>query len=274
MNLRFLVLKQIQITSCFYRRVPVPSFFAENFPPDAALETEAEIWTGRLTRIGIRFCNARALMTHDDFTIHGDEQLDQLVISEFLSIDSEFETWARNCTEDFQYTVVNVEQPHEFSFLNYIYSYHSMFFATIWNNYRAMRMHLNGMLSLRLSQMLDVQLSDTDLDDDSSSQRESQLLKCQMIQNQLASEVCASVPYCLGIDSLQGSPPKKKLGDLSPGAINGQRIMLPLYLAGVVVNKTNPMRLWIIKTLVKVADLTGFQQTAFLSQDLNKTNYV
>jgi hypothetical protein len=263
--------KKSKVTNCILRKVAVPAFFTKNIPPDAAFDTDAERCTNNLTKIAMRFCNSRAHLTKVDVPEDDDEPESSEVIPELLAIDLELEKWTKDSFEYFTYTVVSVERPCEDVYSNYFYVYSSLFAGTIWNNFRTIRMHLNIMLRRRLFRMLNTQFSRPG-SENMQNLCLKQVLKCRTVTNQLVLEVCASVPFHLGLDNWENSRSQSSATEPSFGAFSGQRLMWPLFTAGAILDTANPMRHWIIRVLGKIADLTGFQQAALMSQKLAENN--
>jgi hypothetical protein len=59
-----------------------------------------------------------------------------------------------------------------------------------------------------------------------------------------------------------------KSSETTYSALSGQRLMWPLFTAGAFLDSADPMKRWTIQILAKIADITGFQQAAHMSQAL------
>jgi hypothetical protein len=249
----------------------MPAFFAENIPSDTAFDTDAERWTNRLTKIIMRLCNSRAQLTKTDLPEDDDEQVPPNVIPEFLSIGSEFEKWAETYPDCFHYVTVGVDQPTETVFSNYYHVYSNMFTSVVWNYYRSAHMLVNAMLKnrlLRMQNMHHAQLMRTDAGKILRETCHRQILKCRMVEHQLAMDVCASVAFCLSPHDWEASISQDKAKNSTFELVCGHRLAWPLYRVGAYLDTTDPMKYWITKTLIRVADLTGFKQAAQMSQAL------
>jgi hypothetical protein len=218
----------------------------------------------------MRLCNSRTRLTKTDLPGDDDEQESPDVIPELLSIESDFGRWAESYSDCFHYTTVSVDRPTETMFSNYYHVYSSMFSSIAWNNYRSAHTLVNAMLKRRLLRMqkINAQLLPTDAIKDSGEPCNRQILKCRRVEQQLALDVCASVTFCLNPHDLEASISHGKTKKPTCEYVCGQRLAWPLYRVGAYLDTTDPMRFWITKILIRVADLTGFGLAALMSQAL------
>ena len=175
-------------------------------------------------------------------------------MKELLLIDAALTKWARYLPSQYHYDRVVVGERSESVFSEYYHVYKSILAATLWNNYRCIRILVNqtlvdeyDYLSLQVSAKV-------------ASSRESQTpyairtLAPKYQVEWLARDICASVPSFLGY--------KKEFihHDLYLRAIVGNLLIWPLYNAGITSSVSNEMRMWLVGRLEKIADVMGIEQ--------------
>ncbi|KAE8143596.1 hypothetical protein BDV38DRAFT_231710 [Aspergillus pseudotamarii] len=184
-----------------------------------------------------------------------------IILQRALNLDAKLITWAMSIDPRWKYTVVKVKKPDdENDTLHHIYGdhYHIYPNSTVsmaWNNYRFIRIILHGIIGY---------LSDTHFQasegEGSYQQSERQ---STAISQQLAEDICASVPYHLG---MTGSSDGPTLGIPFAGGV--LRLMWPLFIASDCRGASLKMREWIAQCLEKIGRGVGINMAVTMSQIL------
>ncbi|KOC18575.1 Zn(II)2Cys6 transcription factor [Aspergillus flavus AF70] len=178
-----------------------------------------------------------------------------------LTLDADLITWAMSIDPNWKYTVVKVKKTEEENdTLHPIYSdhYHVYPNTTVsmaWNHYRFIRIILQGIIGY---------LYDTHFQDSGGrgSHIESERHSTAVSQ-QLAEDICASVPYHLG---MTGSSDGSTLGIPFAGGV--VRLMWPLFIASDCRGASPKMRAWIAQCLEKIGHGVGVNMAVTMSHIL------
>ena len=239
------------------RHVEVPPVISEW---SKALEetTPNEEAAIQLSELNIKYCNLRASMSSfHDFTDQG------YVISSACALDAEFAEWASRHTNAFPFQIVNLNDRSEWVFSDHYHVYSDVWVATVWNNYRAVRILINELILVQLSQLYPFTI-ETIVDLEDQSFFADQMLASSAILSQLSHDVCASVPYFLGCAD-GGSTT-----DFSaPKMINGNLLLWPLYVAASTSMALADMRIWAIGRLRWISKTMGIRQAGPLAYALS-----
>ena len=92
------------------------------------------------------------------------------------------------------------------------------------------------------------------------------LASCNAVLDSVAHDICASVPFYLGVEP--------GLKDSTPRAASGHLLIWALYSAGATrAAVDDPLRVWVIGILHRIARETGFKQANVAAAFLEDPEY-
>ncbi|EPE28216.1 hypothetical protein GLAREA_09336 [Glarea lozoyensis ATCC 20868] len=187
----------------FARRSAVLNQLQKSQPLDAIFEKSSEMLVltenmedkllSKAVRIPILLSQVNSLLAGEKSLV------DYNAVSKFIrlaeNLDDELTLWATRLPSEWSYTAViniksfsNFEKAHSIYYPNQIHRYPNLYAARLWNFYRVYRIIIQSILC-RLSSVYSVEYKQ-----DEQSQIQSRI-SCD-----LASDICASVPFLLGYD--------------------------------------------------------------------------
>lgn len=236
------------MANCFYRRIRVPEVIGRGIPAEAIFASPEEALVNHLAEVVVKFCNCRADLGTTD--LPGDATNSEMGISDLIAIDTELSDWAQAYIHFQPFHVVSLLEPSDLVLGGYYHTYNSIFGATIWNSYRNIRLGLNSVLKPRL-----LVLHTKACDEIEAMAIHRQIESCILVLSELASDVCASVPFFFS----RARKVDHHLPELSD--ISGSLLVWPMYAAGIARENVNdPVRVWIAQMLHIIAAATGFEQ--------------
>jgi hypothetical protein len=134
--------------------------------------------------------------------------------------------------------------------------YHDVSVASTWNIYRSIRIHLNEIL-LRCEALLESHQYGQNLSYDSKVIRE----RSRSTISDLVSDICASVPFCLGTIDSTG----KSLNIEFRKPLGGYLIYWPLYVAMVSVESGSEREDWLRGQLEYISNAMGIRLAQLLA---------
>jgi hypothetical protein len=174
-----------------------------------------------------------------------------------LVMDSELEAWRGTLEPKWLYGVINVEDNSSGTYFNsQRHTYHSLWAAQNWNNWRTLRILINKLV--------------LEHDPGSSAADDNQSTTSLSIIHRYSTEVCISAP------DFMGSPRKssKLIGirELNLNASIGSGALIwPLFVvAGEQLNATRE-RLWAVEHLRRLNSVMGIRQADFLAESISQT---
>ncbi|KAB8259766.1 hypothetical protein BDV32DRAFT_150185 [Aspergillus pseudonomiae] len=182
------------------------------------------------------------------------------VLQKALNLDAGLITWAMSIDARWKYTVVKVKKfEDENNTLRPVYGDHYHVYPNItvsmaWNHYRFIRIILHGIIGYVSATYFQ------ESGDGSSGHNERQ---STAISQQLAEDICASVPYHLG---MTGSSDGSTLGIPFAGGV--LRLMWPLFIASDSTGVSPNMQAWIAQCLDKIGHGVGINMAVTMSQIL------
>ncbi|KAE8392590.1 Zn(II)2Cys6 transcription factor [Aspergillus alliaceus] len=183
------------------------------------------------------------------------------VLRSALNLDAELITWAMSIDPRWKYTVVEVKKTDDEDHrLHPIYGDHyhvypNMMVSMVWNNYRFTRIILHEVIPFLCSrQSQELGRAPTYGPSEAHS---------AAITQQLAEDICASVPYHLG---KAGSSDGSTLGIPFAGGV--LRLMWPLFIASDCQGSSPEMRAWIAQCLDKIGHGVGINMALTMAQIL------
>jgi hypothetical protein len=183
------------------------------------------------------------------------------VLQKALHMDSELLTWAMSVDPRWRYTEVKITKSNDESqtlhpiYGDHYHVYPSITVSMVWINYRFTRIILNGIIAF-LCGLVERESGHTYPDGPSEQQSTD-------IARQLAEDICASVPYQLGIT---GSSDGSTLGIPFAGGV--LRLMWPLFIASDCLGSTPKMRVWVAQCLDKIGHGVGINMALTMAQIL------
>jgi hypothetical protein len=223
-------------------------------------ETPEEAAATALVNLASRYCNLRSSMS--SFHDYSDSER---IISAACAIDNDYEIWAKTCPFQFIYQTVTLRERSDEVFSDHYHVYPTLWTATAWNNYRAVRLLINELI---LNQLCHLYLnnSESPLLWNDACFFENRVLASNRILLQLCHDICASVPFYLGFDLNA----EKDMPRAIPKAINGNLLLWPLYAAGCTDLVSDMMRDWVAGRLRWISDVIGIRQAAPLAFSLRR----
>lgn len=205
----------------------------------------------RLACLASRFCNLRVPLKDDAVT-------DQCtVIAMILELDAELAAWATQLPRGWEYAIIDTPDRTEGVYERSYHVYLDFWHATIWNNYRCVRILLNEMLLDKLDHL---NISTYTPVFRSVTLQTHRHRSCATV-SRLVSDICASVPFHLTHAYLQPAP-----------AAAGFFLLWPLYVVGAMVDVPDAPRLWVIDRLEYIRCTTGIAMAKSLANVLRRAN--
>lgn len=231
------------MTSCLRRNVALPKPFVE-WPIEQKGQIECQTPVTALAAIIGRFCLIRRGSTSS--------------IRSLLDIRNELIEWAEALPPAYDCTRLPSESCKEYP-LRYRLIYSDFSIASLWNGYRCILILVNELI-LDHAQYRDQSSPARSLSTWSSQQKLAEDWMAMSI-----SDICATVPFCLGSDTSTGSGDVAPLGGVSAGVCS--TLTWPLYLAASVTRSWE-QREWIVKQLDNFGRLVGDRQACLFAEVL------
>ena len=162
-----------------------------------------------------------------------------------LAIDAELEECAKNWPLSYERRTPTPAEQSDFIYGDYFHVYSSITVATVWNEYRRMRMLCQEIVLQHLPHLQEHRANYPDLEY-SDQKIEDQLHESKMILDSLSQDICASVLYYFGLHTDDGG---MKGGALAPKAVCGNFLLRPLYMAAEPRFISNAVRKWVHRTV-------------------------
>ncbi|RDW90304.1 Zn(II)2Cys6 transcription factor [Aspergillus mulundensis] len=187
-------------------------------------------------------------------------------VKKALELDIELNAWARSVELERRYTVVNVPAPLQGNgsgssscrsiYGDHYHIYPDTVISAWWNDYRFVRLILHEVicwLACHLSRKEDLEAT--------VRQKYAQTVaNSRMVSQQMAEDICASVPYHLG--ATETSPYEDWDSTRTGGVI---RLIWPLFVAAERDGATSEATDWIADTLFKIGYGVGIRQALVMS---------
>jgi hypothetical protein len=185
------------------------------------------------------------------------------IVGSVLNIDAKLAIWAATLPPQYAYDITAISEPSEEVFTDHYHVYRNLWIATVWNNYRCIRVLVNELLLVHLLHLSQEQESFPNQQEFFFSY-DSEITRVKSVMMTLTHEICASVPFYLGYRESHKSPPP------TPKAVNGNLLILPLYIAASMDAVSNMMRAWAMTRLEKVGESMGIQQAVVMASVLRR----
>jgi hypothetical protein len=246
----------LQIIRCWQKHTPVPHNIIEWSEAAHQYENGEDVAAERLWQISNQLCNLRILSRKiSDSSSPYDFSDSRKVIASALEMDNELAVWAATCSSAYRYETVTIEDKSEDLYFNCYHVYSSISVATVWNDYRVIRILVNELLLRHSRKIMEEGLKSIETENLSS-------FHYRLVQNsasitvQLAGDICSSVPFYLGFSPKNSKAPKRKH---FPKTITGCLLVWPLYIA--TRTEFGPeIREWAVSRLKRIAEDMGIKQ--------------
>ena len=172
---------------------------------------------------------------------------DPTILEEAHAIEKELVEWAESVPWEYAFLVKNKKIPD--GFLSQYHVYKDAWTVGVWNVYRCCHILTHEVIMQWLS------LHST------PAKVAAQRLESKVACNQLAADVCYSVPYLIGDEFSQTA-------SNTPKAIGASSLIWPLYLVATMDLGEYHIRCWVIEQFEKIGNLFGIKQALSLANVL------
>jgi hypothetical protein len=180
------------------------------------------------------------------------------IISILIALDADLAGWVT--TLPVTWTWACQDSPADpNTYEGYYHIYPNFWTATMWNNYRAVRILVNELLLIHLNRI------SSPCPYGYMADLPGHHAQARAVLLQLTSDICASTPYYLG----NVSTPYCKAGS-NPRSLGGFQVMWPLFVCGSMTWASRPLRDWVIRQLNTIGYAMGVQQALPLADLLKR----
>ncbi|RAL62146.1 hypothetical protein DID88_002630 [Monilinia fructigena] len=256
----FIHLRAQVITNCLQRHVAIPAVIRNWSRYTLQFQSPNDAHATVLSKHIMKFCDLRATMS----SFH-DYSNSETIISESLAIDAKLVEWALTYPSGCMfYKTITLKQRSDNIFSDYYHIYDSVWAATLWNHYRCIRILINEVVYVQLTNLKStrpdffvLELRDTFFSD-------FQVEASMTTVIQLSHDMCASVPFMLGYKE------GEEVTLSSAKAVSGNLLLWPLYTAACTPVVSDMVCHWVAGRLKIISDVMGIKQAAPLSHILKK----
>ncbi|KAF8862966.1 hypothetical protein BDZ45DRAFT_584509 [Acephala macrosclerotiorum] len=248
------------IINCSHRQATIPSFIVE-WSNQLDFETIEQAAGTSLSLLVIRYTNLRASM--NCFKDYSDLET---VISTAYALECDFATWAKTCPVQYIYQTVNLEERVDEVFSDHYHVYSNVWVATTWNHYRCARLLTNEIILDQLGYLYESDPT-SPLLTSHPCYHESTMLEANTNLMHLCEDICASVPYYLGLKAEGGI---RQL----PKAMYANLLIWPLYTAGATWMVSDLMINWVAGRLQWISDIMGVRQASAQANFLRRRKHL
>jgi hypothetical protein len=171
-------------------------------------------------------------------------------------LDNKLADWAKNCLLLYIYNTVSLGERFEEVFSDHYHAYTNVWVATTWNYYRSARILVSQLLFRQLSYLRYYQQDDLALVSRDPLSYKSCILSAKSNLLQMIYNICASVPFLLGIPNTANSTV------YLPRTVGGNPILWLLYTALCTDIVSDIIYKQALGRLKHVADIIGIRQAA------------
>jgi hypothetical protein len=248
-----------KLTSCIQRHAPIPRIITD-WSNEIEFESPEQAAATSLVNLASRYCDLRSSMgSFHDYTDP------ERIILTACAIDSDYDLWAKTCPIPMIYQNLTMRERSEEVFSDHYHVYPNLWVATVWNNYRAVRLLINELILDQLCQLY-LNSPESPLLCNDTCLFENQVLASNATLLQLCHDICASVPFYLGFDPNA----EEHIPRAIPKAVSGNLLLWPLYTAGCTDLVSVMMREWVAGRLQWISDVIGIRQAAPLAFSLRR----
>jgi hypothetical protein len=248
------------IANCLIRHTSVPESMMRWSNALRSYETNVEASASALASIFAAFCRLQ-----ERIKMMGDDKYSRDIVLIALTIDAELDNWEIIEQSERPYTMIKADPSSKLAFNGAYHEYESVTVASLWNNYRSVRIMLHEIILGQVEQQDDSEHAESYFATTAPDENQIELSKAMITT--LSEEVCASVRYCLGYYLGPGDDSASE--SLHPEkAANAKLLLWPLYTAGKPISVPDATSLWISDVFEFLTRVTGVRKGASLSKTL------
>jgi hypothetical protein len=253
---------RFQIINCIHHQATVPNFLIE-WSKDL-IETTEQAHGTDLSILVARYANLRASMK-----CWNDYSNPERLISTAYELECDFATWVKSCPSHYVYQTINLIERTDEVFSDHYHVYNGIWIATTWNHYRCARLLTNEIILHQLEHLYEHDPTSPLLLSHPSYSR-NQMLESKATLMHLCGDICASVPYYLGVEFQHEEGFIRQL----PRAVYANLLLWPLYAAGATWVVSEMMMSWVAGRLEWIANVMGIRQAAAHASFLRKKKHL
>lgn len=248
------------ITSCLQRGMVVPESLLECTKIAMYLRPQIDAYCDRLICIAGRLSNLRAGIIHSKTLTDANETL-----SAAYAVEAELLAWVAAGPPDFLYKTYDCSSVEEwvkmfgykpFPYNKQYHVYRDLWICHTWNQYRCARIIVCEIILSCLRR-----LSAASPTMAMSKELQNHCARIRNVTRELASDICASAAYHLGVE---GAPGSAFTVPTNYCYVGGMLLLWPLTLAGGTEPIDHPLRVWIRNCLRLIGHSIGIDQALAL----------
>lgn len=182
------------------------------------------------------------------------------IITSLLNLDAAVVKWAAERASRWDYSTVFDSTKPDLIYDDSYSVYSTYWIAGTWNIQRGTRVFVQEAILAQINALLTKPQSTT-----TTLLLLSQRSRSLATISELASDICASVPYLLGHDK----PYHEQISNPAP-AVCGYFLVTSLYLAGSTIGVPRSMRFYVLGRLKYIGHVLGIQQSLLLAEILQR----
>ncbi|PKY05950.1 hypothetical protein P168DRAFT_250959 [Aspergillus campestris IBT 28561] len=251
----FIQLRFQIIVSCLQKGARVPQPVLECSKIAMFLRPHAEAYSDRLISIAGRLSNLRADINCKVLADQGE------ILTAAYAIEAELMAWLASLPAEFLYTTVEDPTPVAVTmgwgpapWNNRHHIYSDLWICNTWNQYRCARIIVSEIILSCLRRLATGATVPAEL--------QSHCSRIRGTSRQVATDICASVPFHFGVDNFTTKP--SLYFPVHQSYLGGLMLLWPLVLAGATEDRQHPMRKWVIGCLRFIGHSMGIDQALAL----------
>lgn len=165
-------------------------------------------------------------------------------IRKALHLDTDLVSWALSTDPAWRYEIIEApDHTYHSTYSGRYHAYPTVGVASMWNNYRQTRIIVHEIIRSMCMRTLEMR---------NSPESQQTMLQSIVINNLMAEDICASVPYHF------------TSGEVGFGGVF--RLLWPLFIAAEYAGSTPKMKDWVCQTLRTVGNIMGIQKALMMSR--------
>jgi hypothetical protein len=166
------------------------------------------------------------------------------LIRKALHLDTDLVSWALSTDPTWRYEVIEApDHTYHSTYSDRYHVYPTVGVASMWNNYRQTRIIVREIIRSMCMRTLEL---------GNSPESQQTMIQSIVINNLMAEDICASVPYHFSS------------GEVGFGGVF--RLLWPLFIAAEYAGSTPRMKDWVFQTLRTIGNTMGIQQALMMSR--------
>lgn len=165
-------------------------------------------------------------------------------IRKALNLDTDLVSWALSTDPTWRYEIIEApDHTYHSTYGDRYHVYPTVGVASMWNNYRQTRIIVHEIIRSMCKRTLEM---------GNSPESQQTMLQSIVVNNLMAEDICASVPYHF------------TSGEVGFGGVF--RLLWPLFIAAEYAGSTPSMKDWIFQALRTIGNTMGIQQALMMSR--------